>query len=77
MSNENGSELMGTMQASQKVKDHFAGSEIQVSGRFVSEEDRGTSDQCAGQRDTLLLASGQFTGAVRRSRTETDFIQPR
>jgi len=49
---------MRTMQACQKVEDHFAGPEVEVAGRFVGEQDGGLADQSPGEHDTLLLPPG-------------------
>jgi hypothetical protein len=64
MSNENGCELVGTVQAFQQFEDHFAGPEIQIPRRFVREQDRWFSHQRTGQNNPLLLSPRQFTGAM-------------
>ena len=45
------------MQACQKFEDHFAGPEIQISGRFIGQQHGRLSHQGAGQDDPLLFAS--------------------
>ena len=40
------------------------GSRIQISGRFVTEDDVGPADQCAGTRHTLLLPARQLAGPM-------------
>ena len=68
---------MRTMQAFQEFEDHLAGPEVQISRRFVGQQDGGLSDQRAGQYHALLLSSRKFTGAMRRPRPKPNFIQPR
>src|SRR5215469_15564222 len=55
VSDENGSELMGSMQAFQQFENHFAGPEIEIARRFVGEQDGRLPDQRASQHDSLLL----------------------
>ena len=51
------------------------GLRVEVAGRFVGEQHRGIVDECAGDRDALLLAAGEFVGPVRRAVGEADFAE--
>ena len=46
------------------VNDEAPGSAIKVTGRLVSEKDRGFSGESASDRDSLLLTSGELGGVV-------------
>jgi hypothetical protein len=46
------------MQAFQKIEDHLAGPEVEVSGRFVGEQNGRFSHQGASQHDALLFTPG-------------------
>jgi hypothetical protein len=46
------------MQAFQKIEDHLAGPEVEVSGRFVGEQNRRFSHQSPRQHHALLFSSG-------------------
>src|SRR3989338_6430385 len=48
----------------QQTHDLFAGHRIQTSDRFVGEDDAWLLCQCAGDADTLLLATGQTVRAA-------------
>ena len=74
MGNEDGSQAVGSMEFTQEADDHLAGPMVEASGRLVSEKNLGRPDQRPGQGDTLLLAAGQFAGAVRFTGFETNFI---
>jgi hypothetical protein len=52
-----------------------AGPPVQVSGRFVGEDDGGLVDQCTRDGGPLHLAAGQLTG--RRVEAVTDAQVPR
>ena len=75
MGDENGSELVGPMQALDERKDHLAGPEVEVTGWLIREQDLGVCHQSARQNDTLLLPSRQLSRAMRRPRREPDFLQ--
>ena len=49
---------MRTMQTFQKIEDHFAGPEVEVSGRFVGQQDGRFADQGPRQHNPLLFAPG-------------------
>src|ERR1017187_9927929 len=50
---QNRGERMRTMQALQKIEDHFTGPEVEVSAGFVGEQHGGVSHQSPGQHDAL------------------------
>ena len=64
VSDENRRELVRSVQAFQQVENHLAGPEIQIPGRFIGEQDGGSSDQSARQYHPLLLSARQFACAV-------------
>ena len=55
---QNRGERMRTMQALQKIEDHFTGPEVEVSAGFVGEQNGGFSHQSPGQHDALLFPPG-------------------
>src|SRR5215467_15108321 len=62
---ENRRKLMRSMQAFQKMENHFAGPEIQVAGRFVREQYGRPSHQGAFKDHPSLLTDRQFPRNVR------------
>ena len=48
------------MQLPQQVHDRFAVLGVEVTGRFVGQQDGGFAAQRAGNRDALLLAAGEL-----------------
>ena len=48
---------MRPMQTFQEFEDHLAGPEVEISGRFVGQQDRGLPDQGARQYHALLLST--------------------
>ena len=64
------------MEVGKKVRDHLARPFVQIARGFVGKEKSRLSDQSAGEHNTLLLPTGQFSGAVMATRLKTDFPQP-
>ena len=56
--------LMLPLEVKQQVHDHGPGGAVQVAGRFIGEQQGGVGDERPGQRDPLLLPTGQFAGEV-------------
>ena len=48
----------------ERVEDLGAGRVVEVAGRFVGEQERGTGDERPGDGDPLLLAGRQLVGLV-------------
>jgi hypothetical protein len=48
---------MRTVQVLQDGNDHFTRPEVQIPGRFVSEQNRGVTGQGSSEGNSLLLAS--------------------
>ena len=52
---ENRRKLMRSMQAFQKMENHFAGPEIEVAGWFIGQQDGRFSHQGSSEHNPLLL----------------------
>ena len=63
------------MESVKDFQDSVACRCVQVTGRFIGEEDFGIVDECAGESDALLFAAGQLLGAVSESFSEAEFVQ--
>src|SRR5260221_592150 len=48
---------------------------VEVSGRLVGEEDGGIGDECARDRDALLLAAGELRRVIPLAPGETDAME--
>ena len=48
---------------------------VQVSNRFVGEQERGLLHQCPSQCDALALTGGEGGGAVRSPLQEVQFLE--
>src|SRR5580658_6624017 len=59
---ENG--LLPLMQIEQQISDYVGRRLIEVARRLVAEQQKRLADQCAGQRDALLLAARKLRGAM-------------
>jgi acyl-CoA thioesterase-1 len=68
---------MFAVQASQKVKYNFAGTAIEISGRFIGQQELRLGDQSARQGQPLLLAAGKLAGTVMAALLQSDMTQPR
>jgi hypothetical protein len=71
------SQAAGPMQFVEKVHDHLAGPEIEAPGGLVGEQHLGVAHQRAGQHDPLLFASRELAGAMPRTISQSNFIEPR
>ena len=61
--------------SSDQVHHGFAVARIEVSGRFIREQDRGLAAQRAGDGDALLLTSGELRGIVFHAMRHADLVQ--
>ena len=59
----------------EQLEDVGGGAGVEGAGRLVGEDHRGPGDQRAGDRDALLLAAGQFAGAVLAPVAEPDAVE--
>ena len=50
--------------SAQKAKNFLGGVRIEVTGRFVCDDDCGAAHECAGNGDALLLATRELGGPV-------------
>src|SRR5580698_4346979 len=64
------------MQAFNKAEDHVGSEAVEVAGGFIGEKKFGLRDQSTGDGDTLLLAAGEFAGAMRGPAPKFNFVQP-
>ena len=78
-------EIMGDNQRSEPVlamkplyqlENQVCGAIVQIAGWFIGHQDLRPSNQCPRQRDPLLLAAGEFTGAMTTSIFQSHFAQP-
>src|SRR5262249_39213005 len=58
--------------AEQKLDDLASGRFVEITGRFVGDDDGGVRRQGAGERNPLLLASGQLRGIMPRALRQAD-----
>lgn len=65
-----------TLQGEHQFGDVRAGSPIQISGRFIREQQGGIAGKGPRQRDPLLFATGKLSGKVRHALAQTDPFQP-
>lgn len=65
-------ERMLLMQSFEKRYDAVRGAVIEVTGGLISEQDFGGGNEGACKGDALLLAAGEFTGAVMAAGAEAD-----
>ena len=59
----------------QHVEDNARTLRIQVAGGLIGEHDGGTIDEGAGERNSLLLATGKFIGAVLQALSDTEHLR--
>ena len=52
------------MQPLNQIKDASGGRLVQIAGGFVGQQQPGIVDERAGKSHTLLLATGELTGAM-------------
>ena len=71
-----GSELVAGMESRYQFKHRFRRSIVEVTGRLVSHQDLGPCYQGTGQRNSLLLTAGKFSGSVMAAIGQPDLSQP-
>ena len=64
------------MQTLDEGEDDFGGPVVEVTGGLVGEEELRFGDERAGEGDALLLAAGEFAGAVVGAVGEFDLCKP-
>jgi hypothetical protein len=57
-------ETVGGVEALDEGEDGVGGGGVEVAGGFVCQEQARAGDEGAGERDALLLAAAEFSGAV-------------
>ena len=70
------SQLVFSMQPRDEFKNHFAGASIEIAGWLIGQQYLRLRYQRAGQCQTLLLAAGEFSGAMVAALLESHFSQP-
>lgn len=75
VSDDDAGERVLLMKSFEKRNDAVRGAVIKVAGRLVGKEDFGGSDESTGEGNALLLATGEFAGAVMAAGAEADFGQ--
>src|SRR6478672_6949433 len=65
MRDENQRAAVVSVQRQQEIDHLAAGSGVEIAGRLVGEQDRWTTSECAGDRDSLLFSSRQLHRIVR------------
>jgi len=63
------------LQLAQESKDRFAGGGIQIAGGLVGEKNLRAIDESAGDGHALLLAAGEFGGAVAKTMCEANALE--
>src|SRR5438067_12525328 len=61
----------------EQVENHLSSPFVQISGRFIGEEQWGIASQGARDGDALLLATRKFTRSVMCSIGQSDFRETR
>jgi hypothetical protein len=56
----------------EQAEDFFAGFTVECTGWLIGQEDRRTVDQCASDRNALLLATGQLIRTMTGTFRQTD-----
>ena len=69
-------QLVLPVQSRDQFKNHFPGPSIKVAGRLICQQHLGLGDERAGQGQPLLLAAGEFAGAMVRTLLQSDLTQP-
>jgi hypothetical protein len=59
-----------------EVEDAAGGDLVEIAGGLVSEQEAGVVDEGAGKGDALLLAAGEFAGAMVTAILQADFRKP-
>ncbi len=75
MSNDDAGKPETLLEALEKIQNLGGGLLVEVTGRFVGEEILGLSDKGASEDYTLLLAAGEFAGAMVGAVGEANFSQ--
>src|SRR5258706_2246189 len=63
------------MEAVNQLQDFFACARVEISGRFVREQNRWIDRQSAGDRNALAFASGKLLRQMIHSMTELNQVQ--
>ena len=63
--------------AEEEIHDLDARTFVEITGRFVGQDDRRTVDQGAGDGDALAFAAGKLRRQVFEARAETDLRKQR
>ena len=64
-----------SIQPMEQLKGRIACLGIQVSGRFICEDDLGSGAKGPGDSDSLLLSAGEFRGAMQEPGLEPHLPQ--
>ena len=75
VSDVDGRKSVTRMKIGEEINDAIAGGGIEVAGGLVGEEEAGAGDEGAGEGDALLLAAGEFAGAMGEAMGESDFVE--
>ena len=75
MSDHDDGGSMSFAEAAQVTEDLVARIAVELTGRFIGQDERGFLQQGPRDRDSLLFASGEFLGTVCRPFTQTDLFE--
>ncbi len=64
--------MTARVQFVEQMHDLLAGTRIEIARRFVGEDQRGLSHQCAGDGDALALAARELVGTMMQAVGEAD-----
>ena len=67
---------MGFMKTPHEFENVFRAPFVQVSGRFIGQEQSGSVHKRSGDRHALLFAARQFTRPLRAATRKPDLVQP-
>src|SRR5262252_7166110 len=76
MSCDERGELVVVMEPGDQIKNRVRGPVVEISGRLIGQQYPGLGNARPGQGHALLFAAGKFSGAVMRTRLQSNLAQP-
>ena len=75
MSDHDHRDFLPHIQVDQDLHDDVSATRVQITSRFIEEQDLGLVRDRAGNRDTLLLTAGKLVGEVIHSLLQADILE--